>query len=109
MAGTKAMKQTALAMAADQAALESARHVKPKRRESLRAEIGRRCRGPSSCAAIEPSLPKAGRMRPPSRLRRVMRIQPLPHWGSARAGCRCKSKASKVEQRTWERRGRVTA
>lgn len=73
------MKQTTLAMAADQGA-GFERYRKPTRRETFLAEMETLVPWSQLCALIEPHYPKAGNGRPPLGLPRMLRIHLLQHW-----------------------------
>src|SRR5512141_42424 len=73
------MKQTTLAMAADQGA-GFERHRKPTRREAFLAQMDTLGPWAALCAVIEPHYPKAGNGRPPIGLERMLRIHLLQHW-----------------------------
>jgi transposase, IS5 family len=73
------MKQTSLAMAADQGA-GSERYRKPTRREAFLAQMDRLVPWAELGALIEPHYPKAGNGRPPIGLQRMLRIHLLQHW-----------------------------
>lgn len=73
------MKQTTLAMAADQGA-GFERHHKPTRREAFLAQMQTLVPWSELGALIEPHYPKAGNGRPPIGLQRMLRIHLLQHW-----------------------------
>jgi IS5 family transposase len=73
------MKQTTLAMAADQGA-GFERYRKPTRREAFLAQMDTLVPWAELGALIEPHYPKAGNGRPPIGLQRMLRIQLLQHW-----------------------------
>jgi IS5 family transposase len=73
------MKQTTLAMAADQSA-GFERYRKPTRREAFLAQMDRLVPWTELGALIEPHYPKAGNGRPPIGLQRMLRIHLLQHW-----------------------------
>ncbi len=73
------MKQTTLAMAADQGA-GFERHRKPTRREAFLAQMDTLVPWSQLGALIEPHYPKAGNGRPPIGLQRMLRIHLLQHW-----------------------------
>ena len=73
------MKQTTLAMAADQGA-GFARYRKPTRREAFLAQTDTLVPWSELGALIEPHYPKAGNGRPPIGLQRMLRIHLLQHW-----------------------------
>lgn len=73
------MKQTTLAVAADQGA-GFERYRKPTRRETFLAEMETLVPWSQLCALIEPHYPKAGNGRPPLGLHRMLRIHLLQHW-----------------------------
>jgi transposase, IS5 family len=73
------MKQTSLAMAADQGA-GFERYRKPTRREAFLAQMDRLVPWAELGALIEPHYPKAGNGRPPIGLQRMLRIHLLQHW-----------------------------
>jgi len=73
------MKQTTLAMAADQGA-GFERYRKPTRREAFLAQMDTLVPWSELGALIEPHYPKAGNGRPPIGLQRMLRIHLLQHW-----------------------------
>jgi IS5 family transposase len=73
------MKQTTLAMAADQGA-GFERYRKPTRREAFLAQMDTLVPWAELGALIEPHYPKAGNGRPPIGLQRMLRIHLLQHW-----------------------------
>jgi IS5 family transposase len=73
------MKQTTLAMAADQGA-GFERYRKPTRREAFLARMETLVPWAELGALIEPHYPKAGNGRPPIGLQRMLRIHLLQHW-----------------------------
>lgn len=73
------MKQTTLAMAADQGA-GFERYRKPTRREAFLAQMQTLVPWSELGALIEPHYPKAGNGRPPIGLQRMLRIHLLQHW-----------------------------
>jgi IS5 family transposase len=73
------MKQTTLAMAADQGA-GFERHRKRTRREAFLAQMDTLVPWAELGALIEPHYPKAGNGRPPIGLQRMLRIHLLQHW-----------------------------
>jgi IS5 family transposase len=73
------MKQTTLAMAADQGA-GFERYRKPTRREAFLAQMETLVPWSELGALIEPHYPKAGNGRPPIGLQRMLRIHLLQHW-----------------------------
>jgi len=73
------MKQTTLAMAADQAA-GFERYRKPTRREAFLAQMETVVPWAEIGALIEPHYPKRGNGRPPIGLQRMLRIHLLQHW-----------------------------
>jgi IS5 family transposase len=73
------MKQTTLAMAADQGA-GFERYRKPTRREAFLAQMETLVPWAELGALIEPHYPKAGNGRPPIGLQRMLRIHLLQHW-----------------------------
>jgi IS5 family transposase len=73
------MKQTTLAMAADQGA-GFERYRKPTRREAFLAQMDTLVPWGQLGALIEPHYPKAGNGRPPIGLQRMLRIHLLQHW-----------------------------
>jgi transposase, IS5 family len=73
------MKQTTLAMAADQGA-GFERYRKPTRREAFLAQMDTLVPWAEVGALIEPHYPKAGNGRPPIGLQRMLRIHLLQHW-----------------------------
>jgi IS5 family transposase len=73
------MKQTTLAMAADQGA-GFERHRKPTRREAFLAQMDTLVPWGQLGALIEPHYPKAGNGRPPIGLQRMLRMHLLQHW-----------------------------
>ena len=73
------MKQTTLAMAADQAA-GFERYRKPTRREAFLAQMDTLVPWAELGALIEPRYPKAGNGRPPIGVQRMLRIHLLQHW-----------------------------
>jgi IS5 family transposase len=73
------MKQTTLAMAADQGA-GFERYRKPTRREALLAQMETLVPWAELGALIEPHYPKPGNGRPPIGLQRMLRIHLLQHW-----------------------------
>jgi transposase, IS5 family len=73
------MKQTTLAMAADQGA-GFERYRKPTRREAFLAQMETLVPWSALGALIEPHYPKAGKGRPPIGLQRMLRIHLLQHW-----------------------------
>lgn len=73
------MKQTTLAMAADQGA-GFERYRKPTRREAFLAQMEAVVPWAELGALIEPHYPKPGNGRPPIGLQRMLRIHLLQHW-----------------------------
>jgi IS5 family transposase len=73
------MKQTTLAMAADQGA-GFERYRKPTRREAFLARMDTLVPWAELGALIEPHYPRAGNGRPPIGLQRMLRIHLLQHW-----------------------------
>jgi IS5 family transposase len=73
------MRQTTLAMAADQGA-GFERYRKPTRREAFLAQMEALVPWSELGALIEPHYPKAGNGRPPIGLQRMLRIHLLQHW-----------------------------
>jgi transposase, IS5 family len=73
------MKQTTLAMAADQG-LGFERFRKPTWREAFRAQMETVVPWAELGALIEPHYPKPGNGRPPIGLQRMLRIHLLQHW-----------------------------
>jgi IS5 family transposase len=73
------MKQTTLAMAADQGA-GFERYRKRTRREAFLAQMDTLVPWAELGALIEPHYPKAGNGRPPIGLQRMLRIHLLQHW-----------------------------
>lgn len=73
------MKQTTLAMAADQGA-GFERYRKVTRREAFLAEMEAVVPWSELCALIEPHYPRPGNGRPPIGVERMLRIQLLQHW-----------------------------
>jgi IS5 family transposase len=73
------MKQTTLAMAADQGA-GFERYRKRTRREAFLAQMDTLVPWAEMGALIEPHYPKAGNGRPPIGLQRMLRIHLLQHW-----------------------------
>jgi IS5 family transposase len=73
------MKQTTLAMAADQGT-GFERYRKPTRREAFLAQMDTLVPWAELGALIEPHYPKAGNGRPPIGLQRMLRIHLLQHW-----------------------------
>jgi IS5 family transposase len=73
------MKQTTLAMAADQGA-GFERYRKATRREAFLAQMDTLVPWSELGALIEPHYPKAGNGRPPIGLQRMLRIHLLQHW-----------------------------
>lgn len=73
------MKQTTLAMGADQGA-GFERYRKPTRREAFLAQMETLVPWAELGALIEPHYPKPGNGRPPIGLQRMLRIHLLQHW-----------------------------
>jgi transposase, IS5 family len=73
------MKQTTLAMAANQGA-GFERYRKPTRREAFLAQMETLVPWAELGALIEPHYPKVGNGRPPIGLQRMLRIHLLQHW-----------------------------
>jgi IS5 family transposase len=73
------MKQTTLAMAADQGA-GFERYRKPTRREAFLAQMQALVPWAEFGALIEPHYPRAGNGRPPIGVQRMLRIHLLQHW-----------------------------
>jgi IS5 family transposase len=71
------MKQTTLAMAADQS-FENYR--KPTRRDGFLKTMEAIVPWAALCEVIEPHYPKAGNERPPICLERMLRIHFVQHW-----------------------------
>lgn len=71
------MKQTTLAMAADQT-FEN--HRKPTRRDEFLKTMEAIVPWSALCEVIEPHYPKAGNGRPPIGLERMLRIHFIQHW-----------------------------
>lgn len=71
------MKQTTLAMAADQ---NFANYRKPTRRDEFLKTMEAIVPWTALCGVIEPHYPKAGNGRPPIGLERMLRIHFIQHW-----------------------------